>query len=300
MHTITINNIKISTPSEWNELTEKQFSIMAKLLTMPLPIMDFKTKLFLYISNIKVHIKKEIEKEYQKPWFLLSIGKKKFLMDPEDLSFCANTLDFLFKKEKRKDGTENTLLYSKLIKNLLPSFTHNKKTFYGPDDALTNIIFLEYMYAEPAFINFCNTKNNKYLIELVSILYRPEILGYNPKAIEYNGDRREPFNAFLVSSRAEFLADLPEDICQKIYLFYSGTRNHIQEIFPEIFTGGGSTKKQNAFRGMMKMVNALAQSDVTKNEKIRQTYLYEVLETLNELALQNIEMKEKFDKVKKK
>lgn len=249
----------------------------------------------MYVAGLKAIQKPELNPG-EDPDFIFRRNSETFLISASDLSFAANIFNFLFKTEKDKKGEETKYLYSRLNVNLLKSFKHKGVEYIGPADALTNCLFAEYIHTETSYVDYCRTREPMHLQKIMAVLYRPADPKNKPDSIDYTGDCREKFNDFLISERAAIFTDVHPRIKNMIYLFYSGCHNYIHASYPDVFSGGGSSspkKQAETFTGFMKLVNALANNDVTKNEQIRQSYLWEVLVTLNELAQQRIEMEDK-------
>lgn len=301
MKQLKINGQAYNIPSQWNELTYKQFAYLASLITDEIQVNEFKLKMLLYVSGLKVLPRKEVY-QGENPDFVLAQKNKTFLISSQDLAFASNIFDFMFKteKSKEKDGEPVKYLYSKLHVSLLKSFKRAGKIYHAPADALGNCLFAEYIHCETFYVNYCKTKDQIWLQKIMAVLYRPKKSRTKTDSENFDGDIRQPLNDFLIDKRTEIFSSVPIYIKNMVYLFYSGCHNYIQASFPDVFSGGStsSKKKDDVFAGMMKLVNALANNDVTKNEQIRQSYLWEVMVTLNELALQRIDMEEKFKKTK--
>lgn len=97
-------------------------------------------------------------------------------------------------------------------KQLLPSVRGRwyQRPLYGPADALSNVRFLEFVFADSYFVAYASSQEEKWLDLLLAVLYRPQRRRYRPQAANYAGDRRQDFNENLVDARAADLAALPQ------------------------------------------------------------------------------------------
>jgi hypothetical protein len=226
-------------------------------------------------------------------------GRHIFIIDVKDIVFAASKLQFLFRIEEIK-GQKVYSLESKLSKNLIPEISFGmsffKRSWYGPDNALTNITFSEFIHAETAYDKLITSGDDKYLNRLVAILYRPSG-NMKPKDPEFRGDVRRAFNDFTIDRQAKRAFFIQDNIKTAILIYYIGCRYAITKTFPDVFSGSGS-EKTDTYRSYMNLVEVLANYDVTKKDDIRSAYLYDVLLTLNQSIIRDKETEKKFKKLK--
>ena len=84
-----------------------------------------------------------------------------FNINKSELDDLAGTLQFLFDKK---------ISTSKLI---LQKIRHRGRTYFGPGEEWCNLTVAEYSYAEGMYDAFAETKEDKYLHNLIACLYRP-------------------------------------------------------------------------------------------------------------------------------
>lgn len=301
MRTLTIDGDKFPIPENWNELTRQQLVTLGQLNRFSLPVGEFQFKMLLAFTGLVPERKPEVQKINYKGerriFHHMANGRRKYLIEQAELAWISEQLNFFFKKTKNDEKEEQFYVHSTLTKNLLPDIDVKGKTWYGPSDSLTNLLFAEFIHTETFLDYYGHTKKPEYLDKLIATIYRPQDPEYNPKSVNFHGDRREKFNDHLIDMRAVKLAEVHPAVKQAIYLFYLGCRNFIVKKFPKVFPpSSGNEKKKDAFMQFMKLVDALANNDVTKNEQIRQTYLYEVMVSLQAAA----EQKERIEEMYKK
>lgn len=300
MFPLKINNDTYQCPSSWNELAGDQLLRIAELSPLHLPPAEFKISLLRSLFGLEtMKVKEKVIKG--EICFLFKHGRKNiYIISALDISFIIQKFDFLFQIKKDTGGNNTYTLRSRLTKNLIPEIKIGSEKFYGPSDGLTNLIFQEYIHTETLISKFNSTGDIAFLDKLIAVLYRPQSKDYNPDDANFSGDRREPFNDFIIDARASAVSKIDNTLKHAILMFYMGCTNHIQFLFKEVFTGnhGSADESKNTFKNMMKLVTALTNNDVTKNEQVRKTYLYEVMIALQEMKIQSDKVKEDIEKIK--
>ena len=315
MFYVTINNNKFQCPSSWNELNRNQLLRIAGLSRLHLTPIEFKTVLLPSLLGLET-IKVEEKIIAGETCFVFKHNKKTvYIISAIDIAFIIKKLDWLFVIKKDSDGNEQYILNSKLSKQIIPeisftlpaSFDKLRMTvqekivkLYGPESGLSNIILQEYIHTETFFNKYQQTGDIAYIDKLIAVLYRKQSKDYNPE--NNAGDRREEFNDYLIEKHSKLIKHVDADIKYAIILFYIGCNYHIQHLFPEVFKASAKTessKSNNTFMNMMKLVTALTGNDVTKNEQVRKTSLYEIFISLQEMRIQNDAINEQIEKYKK-
>lgn len=148
-------------------------------------------------------------------------------------------------------GTVNYLfLPSRLTINNLPEIFG----MIGPEHALTNLTFEQFFNeAESYYYLSCKNKDGKNLDKLINTLYN------------YKGSA-ENESKLIGLFQAEKLA---------IFLFYEGCSNFIKNKFREVFKNGESKKPDGL--EFTRLINSLNNNDISRNEQIKNTNLYEAL-----------------------
>jgi hypothetical protein len=193
----------------------------------------------------------------------------------------------------------NYQLHCKLFRQLIPEIEVAGHTFYGPDDALTNILFKEYIRAETYFAEFLSKKDKASADRLIATMYRPQAKYYNPADVNFSGDRREPINDFLIENRAKVISKLDDVTRQAILMWYEGCKFFLTQKYPYVFEEGETTSKKetaSAFESFMRLVATLSNNDATRSEAWLETNLHMVLMSMDNMRKQQIEMEEKLNK----
>lgn len=300
MHTITINKIRFNVPGKWNELTREQLMKLMDMYNKQYNLAEVSVKLLLIITGIKVVYYGKFKVEvYKNPYeeYVFRYGNNIFIVDLKDIIHATSCLQFLFRIETINDQ-KVYILDSKLSKNLLPEIKFKWfRKWYGPADGLKNLTFSEFIHAETAFDRIANSKDDKYIDQLIAILYRQRG-PVKESSKKYRGDLRESFNDFHIDRNAKIASRIPDNLKAAIMLYYQGCRYSITKLFPEVFSGSGGSKEET-FKSYMNLVEVLSGYDITKKANIRNAYLYDVLLTLNESIIRDREREKGMEKIKK-
>jgi hypothetical protein len=263
-------------PLKWNALTTKQIFFVMKMFMKGLKKDIF---LILAICNF-VKIKTAGRSKFigSEQCYPFKKRFKKFFLSCEEIIMIKRKLYFLLQD-------------SKLTKNPIPKFKMFLKSYYGPENNFYNITLREFIFAEMNFTSFVKSKELKYLNNIIATLWRKQVKPYKPNNVNYKGDRREHFNDFLLFKRSRKIRFLRKYKKMAIFTFYSGCRSSLQNEFPHIFSsdnGGGTKSTKNLATQMLALVRAVNSGDPTKNEKILDTNIREILGEI-ESAYEKIE-----------
>jgi len=290
MHTLTIDSHVFAIPENWKELTADQFLTVASLSEKKMSLARFQLTLFTSFTKLRVLRKKEIYLNRHYYYYLAHGITREFLVSSEQLALICQWFDFMLLPV---DGqkTAFTINYTGIV-NLVPVIPAPFGLLYGPSDGLSNLLCSEYIHAETAFDAFKRTGRWQYALRLAAILYRPEKTNFNPDSPDYNGDPREAFNDFLVPDRCKKLESLDTKYISAVLMWYSACRDWIRKTWPEPFEADSASAAVDAFTGFMKMVTSLANNNVTRSDLVRQSYLYDIMFTLQALSVENKRIRE--------
>ena len=309
MTNISISGTRFLIPQRWNELTREQFRIIVEVLSAPVLYDAALLNLFLRFSGLKV-----MQQQHEQPDFWILVNQKsktknqKFVLSTWQLVELSACMKWIFEpvNTPATNGTDTKLEHAascKLTRNLLPRITlHSPLStlhYFGPSDALANLRFSEYIYAETAHRRYLESGDDRDLHELVATLWRPRRFWLRKKSVKWNGDPRRAFNPFLTDRYVRRVATADPVELRMILMWYQACGLLLQKKFPDMYTRVSAEVKKNksknraaaeTFESFMKMVNSLADDDVTRKDAIREAYLYDALETLNDMVRRNKEL----------
>jgi hypothetical protein len=282
MKELKINSDVFLLPGSWNQLTRSHLLRVCALSLCNYGHADFIFKIFLYITGLKVAIKEEKSVGDETFFYLRKDKKTIYLISTDDLAEICARLDFLFEREEKEDKT-HWVLSSRLTKNIIGPITTKAGIWHGPANGITNLKTDEYIRAETSLFQYHKTQDEVYLNKLIATLWRPAA------PIPASDDVRLPFDDGKVEAFAKIAASISAPIKHAIYLFYTGSRRFLSSRFPNS-SEGSIREDKDIFLLFLKMVNGLANNDVTKHEAVRASYLVDTLVCIDEFARQNNEM----------
>lgn len=291
MHSLTIDDVKFSLPQRWSDLTPEQYLQVAKFSTREHSPAEFRVLMLLAVTGLRVARKHHVLIDGEEYFYLQHGLTHEFLVSAGQLHTICQSFDFMFRKEGLP-GEEPvyTLQYSG-VRQLMPEIPSPYGIIYGPADGLSNITMAEYIKAETAYSEWCKSRKLHHALQLMAVLWRPGKKGYDPDT-DATGDRRMPFNSFVVDSHAAKLAALPREYANGVLMWYEGCQRFIRDKWPEIYEGEQSSEKVDPFTAFMRLVSSLADNDVTRAEAVRAAYLYDTLFSLQAMAKQYKKIKE--------
>ena len=240
MNTINITRngkvTDIQLTGSWNEMSKKQLlsvsgmwpDIRRCIDAFPAAIIYYRIRIMFVLASLsrwnifsrKLNAlmsilpgKKEV-REFSDP--------EKFIEKYEYLALLLDTTDFIF---------ESPVL---LTKNNFPVIKAGSYVLYGPADEMMGMVQKEFIFADAVFAAWVESRDEKYLNELVAILYRPKGK-VDVLTKEYTGDQRCEFNNLSYDLWKSAVAKLPMKIRQAIALFYQGCRQSWEVKYPNVF-----------------------------------------------------------------
>jgi len=297
---INLNDDIYIIPDSWDGLSKSQFIRIADLSLQSLPVNQFKLYILLAILNFKVgkrmFAKSDTSNNKEMCYVLRSIDNpnKIYLVAVSDLAVIINnSLAWLF-KESNVNNKISLVLNCTLRKSLVSDIYVKGERWYGPADSLNNSIYEEYIRCLVSASEYSRGDSTG-LDRLICAMYRP---GNSVNATD-NGDFRNPYNDNLVFHRAKFVEDLNPGIKIAILLQFNGAVANIAAIFPNAFNKGNDNNEvvnnsNDVFMRQLEIIDNLAQHRIPEKEQIRQSQLYDVLQTLDNVVKQNKIIKSKF------
>jgi len=252
MNLVEIDNIRRSLPSTWNELTREQLLYVSSLFTLKLTLIEFRVKSLFEFLSVKRKTLKRIA--------------------PEDAFTLCESLDFLNKEVN-------------LTRNLLPVIKAGLRKYHGPADAMVYCTFGEFTLACSALDEFQKTGEEKYLNELVAILYRPnKVFWFIRKYFTDNQDPRGKFMNRAFKKRARKFSRVDHCVKYSIYLFFNGVLNSLPALYPYVYQEKNEAGDHDI--GWASLIISLAdgKTDDKSLETIMNSNLYNVFIGLNKKA----------------
>lgn len=214
-----------------------------------------------------------------RPWQLRKQWDIIWLTD-EDITQCIDvTMPFL--SPENEDGLMIT-------EQLVPSFRHKLRRYYGPKNVLEQCTAAEFAHCEYHYRCFQEDPTNvEPLAKLLAVLYRPG------KADHSKGDWREPFNEYACAHRAKQLKQLHVGYLYYGLELYRGAQFALKEHFPQLFNESGAsvTDFRNAWA---ELIIEVAGEKFGTIDKVQQTPVGDIFLFLRQTKEANDKMKNKY------
>ncbi len=226
--------------SRWDELTPNQVLFILKrqqAVQNPAQLLD----------DIAMHLLSPIPKKFP--------GFKRWQLDA-----IVEKIAWLF------DETNIT-------KNPLAQVKVNDTILYGPQDALTDCRFLEFLRANSNLTEYLKSKQPIHRDKFIACLYRTRRHDYNPLNPAETKDCRVKFNDDYTDTNAALCSRLKEEQKQAIVLFFLGCCKQMAAIFKEAFS---SSDTKTGF-GIHGTIDSLAGPKFGNPDQVADTYLYYIL-----------------------
>jgi hypothetical protein len=175
----------------------------------------------------------------------------------------------------------------------LPELQIGEKRLIPPAADLSNIGFGEWCFAYQAYHYHCASHDEKYLDQLIAVLYRPADPAMNTDRHDYTGDLRYPFNENLIQFREKEIAPLPFIVKQGIHTWFCTALLHIManrdHLFPE--TLPGDEPDTDSTRTWFTVFRELLGPKWGTEEKLKHTNALFVLDSLEEAQIEYLSRK---------
>jgi|LSPY01.1.fsa_nt_gi hypothetical protein len=282
MKTITLDEVQYELPQHWNEMDLKSLYAVVTSLHQNITWQERRVRIFMGCINAGVSrpvagggyvLKTKLGRH--------AITAQQVLEYTQDLSFLTTT---------DSNGVEllNCGLTIAPFK-YMPCACYNKILL--PEDRLTNITLEQFTLATLFLHNMNDISSHK----------NPrKWLNYFVGTLCFSTRSTETFNSYFIDDYAARAAKSGELHKETIALFFRGCLNYLRQKFPRVFSGVDTADNADRSKQYAQLLHALSGGDVTKNEQLNRSNLYDVLHSLEISIQQQEEMKREMDNMKKK
>ncbi len=125
--------------------------------------------------------------------------------DYADIYLLSETMNFLLKEDQVAGEHSQVTRNNQLTRQLIPSIRVGKTRLYGPSDKMKNITSGEYAKAEHRYLAFIQSGDEKYLNEMIAVLYRPRrrFAWLSRFFQQWDGEKRVPFHDYHLARAAD-------------------------------------------------------------------------------------------------
>lgn len=272
MHTIQINNEFYKLPENWDEFTPKQLLYLVKLTKSDTPVEQIKTHMMLYCLRAHVCRHKKIFQKYvrleigqQSKTVCFRIKKHSYFLLPIEICALADQLSFIVHKVENRYSSQfmQYQINPQLSVNPYPTFHCRFYKFVGPDDQMFDITFEQFMYVQ--------TYLDAMRLDAKKIDYLLACLWHRGKEFDIN----------RLDKDASILHHLPDNKKMIMYWYILGSLSCMAATYPRVFSGEGKSSGR-IFDAQLRLLDSLAQSDMTKKPEIRKGLLIDALYSMDE------------------
>jgi hypothetical protein len=256
MKRITIDDCVYEVPCDWNELSKQQLiSLIGICQKTSLTHVEIRLKFFLHCIHAR------ITHDLGIGMFVLRTLQAKHQLFVDELTALLSVFDYLFDV----DDEGSHYLSPKLVINHFPKVNSRFRKLYGPNDALDNITYDQFVWLQ-TWQSRMNDDDDA-IDHLVNTIYKTK-----------NG-KQDVKNAHRISKTAK----------TAILWYYLGTLHFLSERFPHVFSGAGN-EIDNIFDNQQRIIDSLAEGDVTKKMLVRDSLLYDALYSMEMAAIRADEL----------
>lgn len=277
MDKISIRNITVELPSEWNELTRRNLLFLAAKFPYA-RTHGFELSFFFHALDLW--------RNHKLSWaiarnFILS--KKMNIAWKDDAVMAFGETDF-FEQQLiiALDELKNFAWlheFGPMESCLIKSFSHRLTKYYGPSDLLANVTGEEFSNADDFLLLFLETKEEKYMDYLIACLWREK--SRTPKT----EDIRIAFSEFEVIKRAQKFARLNPVTKKACVLNYIGLRLYFisRESSKIVFSKSGGGSSSGADKWSTIMLRLAENQTFGTFSEVKKTYIHDIVDHLADL-----------------
>lgn len=260
MRKVQINNSVYEVPGSWADLSKKQLLFLINLSSQDnLTSAEIQLKLLLYCMKAQVLL------PVTDNLFLIKTKKENHYISPEEMSSLLFLFNFLF----TEDDTGTKVLTPGFMPNHFEKIKIGRKHLYGPSAGLDNLTYNQFVWLQT---------------------YQSQ-LRFNPKSID--SIIATIYKTKSGKSNARLTARVPAEVKTAILWFVIGSLSFIENTFPHVFQSGRTGESVNVFDQQQRIIDSLADGDVTKKDRVRESLLYDALYSMEMAAIKQEEIEKK-------
>lgn len=261
---VVIGNKTVQLPSDWKEFTTGQLELIAHVSSKAMPVET--AKLYIVLNLLGLRITRKVgDDTFRFVWRF-----RRGVITTEEMAQLTAAYDFLFGEVEGKPGT--FVVLSGLTRDPYPHLTDGLYAFRGPGDLFEHVTYDQFVYA------------NTYMAQLGT---HPEVF---PQLLACLWHRRRRFDPERIESDARRLSRLPKERQTVMFWYWIGSLGALRRIFPRVFSGSGKDIG-NIFEEQQRIIDALADGDMTRKQAVRSGLLLDAMFSMDESIRKAEEMK---------
>lgn len=261
-----IGKRSVDLPETWDEIPTRHLEGLVRLTRQAMPLSSARLRYVLYLMD--VYVSGRVDADHYEFCRVLRRG----VLSSTDFQVLSHSVDFLFCKESSGDGY---FVDSRLTRCPYPLLRHRLRLFRSPGDALERLSYEQFVYC--LFYQQLMETEPSALYDLLACLWHTGAV--------WTLSRLERDSRLLRSLSS---------VRQTVMLWYwMGCLSFLRQKFPRIFAPvgtGKATTPGELYDSQLRIIDALADGDMTRKEAVRKGDLYDALYSMDEAIRKNEEL----------
>lgn len=245
-----MKELRLIIPERLADLDGQQIRYISGLYLQGYPENEFLLKAFLFLTGLKLVTWRKPEKDGSR-WYKHRSMQDPVLISPDLMAGMINRCRFLL--------VPGELVPVRWIR--MARARHYR---------LLNATFDEYLMAENYYFAYVETKQEKHLDNLISVLYRCPWQRYQ---------------AHKIQSRAKRFRSVPAEVKTSVLMWYVGFRSYVVQRCPALFSGKKSNRPFTVRGYINGMIHQLSNGDITIKQKLLRSPLWDALDEMDQRAI---------------
>lgn len=260
---IGIDDLAFTVPANWDAMSLGQLRFLAQLLQTRRTSFEVCTMMLMHgIGGMIVSM------PVMDHGTVVKLRGRRFALTVDQVSQLAETYSFLFDDLYAPDPN----ITPALTVNPFPEVRRGSLVLRGPSDGMLEISFGSYMWLQTYMSGVRTDPDN--MNAALACLWKHDTGSCEPSEVDIDVISRLPAWQRMV-----------------MFWFVSGCLSRMQRLFPRVFSGGGGTGG-NVLDQQLRLLDSLAQGDMTKKNLVRQGKLVDALYVIDE-SLRKMEERER-------
>jgi hypothetical protein len=252
MKTLHVDRYEYLLPQSMNEMTTVQLIRLSELVANEIPVQEIKVKMLFICLGARA-------KRMKDPgYYRIKIDKHVFAFTVEQIADISTAFDYLF---TAPDDKGRCFLDNRLTVNHYPELRLKRRKFYAPKDAMTDLIYDQYIYLQT--YDVMKERKPEALYAWLGCMFRRDKSKFSAEDLNI----------------AHMKRIRPEVVILTIW-FWIGSCRFISEKYDRIFSGEG-TAGGNPYDGQQKLLDYIANADPEKKRMYKKDLLYNILFSLD-------------------
>jgi len=262
MKKLHVDRYEYLLPESMNEMTTVQLIRLSELVAKEIPVQEIKVKMIFICLDARARRMKD------PGYYRIKVDNHIFAFTVEQIADISTAFDYLFTDP---DDKGRCFLDNRLTVNQYPELKIIGRKFYGPKNAMTDLIYNQYIYLQT--YDVMKERKPEAVYAWLGCMFRRDKSQFNPNDLNLKYMKRLK----------------PEVVILTIW-FWIGSCRFIADKFPRIFPDACSGSATcNPYDGQQKLLDYVGKGDPENKRLYKKDLLYNVLYSFDYL----LELEEK-------